>query len=590
MKLLILIFCTLACLLQTVPAIPRGEVVTATLISAEDGLLPGTKATLGLQLEIADHWHTYWRNPGDSGFPPSLAWDLPAGFQAGALAYPAPTRFTTAGSAGFGYEHEVIHVFELSIPPGAEPGSRVILKAKARWLACDPLQCFPGEASLEISLPVKATPKEISATSHAPKMHAAAPPKRMPGKVLTITEAGESLSFEIPAVLSGDGLDVFCEAPSLIDYSAPAEVTNEAGKTVIVLPKHQDFSEIPAEVGLVLVPENGEAMSIGTAIPVVEKEVVIKEPAAAPAPEKEGNSQLTRMEDQREAIQTMHSWGVAGDGPERGFLAILVLALLGGAVLNLMPCVFPVLGVKIMGFVQQAGEDRKTIRQHGLVFGAGVLVSLWTLAAVILAIRLGGSQVGWGFQLQNPIFVLVMIVVIFTFGLNLAGLFEFGTSLIGAGQGLQHKHGYAGSFFSGVLAVAIATPCTGPFMGAALTYALTAPISASLLVFTALGVGLALPYVLLSFFPALIENLPRPGPWMETFKQFMAFPMLATAVWLLGVLARSLGSEGSSGSFMGSSCWLSGFGFTGALTSLHVPEKPVSSPASSRFFLSEASF
>ncbi len=240
----------------------------------------------------------------------------------------------------------------------------------------------------------------------------------------------------------------------------------------------------------------------------------------------------------------MHSWGVEGADEQQDLATILVLALLGGMVLNLMPCVFPVLGIKIMGFVQQAGEDRATIRRHGLVFGAGVLVSLWILAAAILAIRLGGDQVGWGFQLQNPVFVLVMVVIMFVFGLNLAGLFEIGTSLIGAGQELQHKQGYAGSFFSGVLAVAIATPCTGPFMAAALTYALSAPVHASLLVFTALGVGLALPYVLLSFFPALIEKLPRPGPWMETFKQLMAFPMLAAAVWLLGVLARSLGAEG----------------------------------------------
>ena len=227
---------------------------------------------------------------------------------------------------------------------------------------------------------------------------------------------------------------------------------------------------------------------------------------------------------------------------ESNSLPLMILfALLGGIILNLMPCVFPVLGIKVLGFVQQAGNDKSKIKYHGLSFAGGILLSLWALVSILFYIKSNGQSAGWGFQLQNPWFVWSLIVVMYIFSLNLFGLFEIGTSLTSAGNKIQNKNGYWGSFFSGLLTVLVATPCTGPFMGPALALAISGPISQGYLLFTFLAIGLAAPYVILAYFPKLIEALPRPGKWMETFKQLMAFPLLLTVVWLLNILGKSTG-------------------------------------------------
>jgi thiol:disulfide interchange protein DsbD len=231
----------------------------------------------------------------------------------------------------------------------------------------------------------------------------------------------------------------------------------------------------------------------------------------------------------------------AGNAAASGLLGVLGLAFLGGVILNLMPCVFPVLGIKIMGFVHQAGSDRAKVKAHGLAFAAGVLVSFWTLAGVLLVARAGGAQLGWGYQLQVPGFVFALTIVMLVFALSLSGVFEIGGSLIGAGAGLQAKGGYTGSFFSGVLATVVATPCSAPFLAPALGAAIVLPPVQSLAAFTAIALGLALPYLVLSFAPGLVRLLPRPGAWMETFKQFMAFPLYATAGYLVFVLAAQVG-------------------------------------------------
>jgi thiol:disulfide interchange protein DsbD len=223
--------------------------------------------------------------------------------------------------------------------------------------------------------------------------------------------------------------------------------------------------------------------------------------------------------------------------PARGLVGTLVLAFLGGLILNLMPCVFPVLGIKILGFVNQAGADRRKVKLHGLVFALGVLTSFWVLAGLMLALRAGGKQVGWGFQLQEPGVVFVLAVVMLALALNLSGLFEVGLSAVGAGAQLQAKSGFAGSFFTGVLATVVATPCSAPFLVTALSASITLPPAVSLVMFTLIGLGLATPYLVLSLFPGSLRFLPRPGAWMETFKQFMSFPLYLTVGWLVWVLA-----------------------------------------------------
>ena len=247
--------------------------------------------------------------------------------------------------------------------------------------------------------------------------------------------------------------------------------------------------------------------------------------------------------DQRQ-IDQIREWGVTNiDGTEKSeetsVVLMILFALIGGVILNIMPCVFPVLGIKIMGFVQQAGEDKKKVRLHGLVFAAGVILSLWVLVGLLLA-----AKATWGFQLQSPKFLAVLIGFLFLFGLSLSGVFEFGSSMTTVGGKLQSKQGYAGSFFSGLLTVAVATPCTGPLMGPALGFAISQPWYIAYIIFTALAIGVALPYVVLSYVPALIKMLPRPGAWMETFKQFMAFPLYATALWLSIVFGKTIGLTG----------------------------------------------
>jgi len=527
------------CLVQTALAIPGANQVKATLLGASDGIAPGESVTVGIQLDIADHWHTYWINPGDSGKATTVSWELPEGFTAGPVQFPAPSTFTTAGMIGYGYEGKVIHLVEITAPASASIGSEVTLSGQAKWLVCDPSRCMPGQASLELVLPIKAA-SDIQPTADTELLAGASAPTSPPRASLTFEATETEITFSIVGAPDlGAAPKIFVESSDLVAHDKAPVISKQGDLTTITLPKHEYFSEVPEEVGLVVVPESGTAVQFSNA-PVIAP---IPAAVATPATSKSAASTITDdLDAQKAAIAEIRSWGISGGEKEaKNLFVILLGSLIGGIILNLMPCVFPVLGIKIMGFVQQAGEDKAKIKKHGLVFGLGVLCSLWALAAVILVIRFGGDSVGWGFQLQNPLFILIMVVVILAFGLNLAGLFEFGTSLIGAGQDLQQKEGYAGSFFSGVLAVAIATPCTGPFMASALTYALSAPVFASLLVFTALGVGLALPYVMLSFFPALIEKLPRPGAWMETFKQFMAFPMIATAIWLALVYGQNMG-------------------------------------------------
>ena len=375
------------------------------------------------------------------------------------------------------------------------------------------------------------------------------------------TQTAETYTFTLTpgeGASADPGAIYVFEEEQLLEAATP-EIAKEGDKIIVTVPK-ADEAEISSLKGYLYAP-NGwlaagglpQAMSLAMA-------------ATAPSPAANEDEAFDPFESSTEetlnsaasgdafyktldpekgkaAIQEMRSWGVVGLGgvevKESGFLLMMLFAFIGGMILNLMPCVFPVIGIKIMGFVQQAGEDKALIRKHGLVYAAGVIASFWVLVAVLLALRFAGEQIGWGFQFQEPKFVAFMLLVMFVFGLNLSGLFEVGTSLTNAGSGVGDK-GYKGSFFSGILAVLVATPCTGPFMGAALSFAVSKPVYA-FPIFTSLAVGLALPYVLLSWYPFLVEKLPRPGPWMETFKQFMAFPLFATAIWLLTIFTKSTG-------------------------------------------------
>lgn len=507
--------------LLAAPGMVKKGAVGAELVAAEDSIQPGRPFLVALKLNHDEHWHSYWINPG-TGYPTSLAWKLPAGFKAGDIIWPTPhvVQDTKGVVTGHGYEGEVFLFVEITPPSDLAPGTDVTLRARAEWLMCKDV-CMPGDANVELTLPVKAgAPGPNMAVARLFNNARADLPQPLQGWSVTATRAGPALTLRLtPAAGTTHrpaGLHLF-DTAGLVDYAAPQQITEDNGTIVLALTVAKDAPADAARLAGVLSSANGW----GPALPAHGATFDV----ALGGAEATSNPQPSTLNSQPAA-------------PAAGsLLGTLALALVGGLILNLMPCVFPVLGIKVLGFVNQSGSDRGKVVTHGLVFTAGVLLSFWTLAGVLLALRAGGAKLGWGFQLQSPAFVFGMAVFLLVFALNLSGLFEVGLSATGVGGKLQMQSGYGGSFFTGILATLVATPCSAPFLAPALGAALTLSAVESLAVFTAIGVGLSAPYLLLSIFPAAVKLLPRPGAWMETFKQLMAFPLYATVGWLLWVLA-----------------------------------------------------
>jgi thiol:disulfide interchange protein/DsbC/DsbD-like thiol-disulfide interchange protein len=508
-------------------AVKNGSVV-AQLVTDAAAIVPGQPFTVALRLQHQPHWHSYWIAAG-TGYPTSLAWTLPEGFKAGDIQWPTPhvVKDGEGKITGNGYENEAYMLVEITPPATLAAGTTVKLTATAEWLMCETV-CMPGDAKLELSLPAAAAGAADAKWTQAITDARAKLPDASTGWALTATHDGTTATLRLrpQAGTTHQPKELhFFAADGFTDYAKPAVVRADNGGWVLELPLDAAADKATARLTGVLASANGWAEGAGY------DGLAIDVPFTKDAP--------------KTAAVTAPSSGAAAQPanpaalpPAAGsLLGTLFLALVGGLVLNLMPCVFPVLGIKILGFVNQSGSDKAKIVRHGLVFTAGVLVSFWALAGALLALRAGGAQLGWGFQLQSPAFVFGMAVFLLIFALNLSGLFEVGLAATGVGGSLQMQQGYAGSFFTGALAVLVATPCSAPFLAPALGAALSLSAFESLLVFTAIAVGLALPYLLLSIFPSALKFLPRPGAWMETFKQFMAFPLYATVGWLLWVLA-----------------------------------------------------
>jgi thiol:disulfide interchange protein DsbD len=507
----LLVFLSGLGLLQAGPV--RKGAVEAELVPAVAGVQPGRPFDVALRLAHDPHWHTYWVNAG-TGYPTTIKWTLPPGWRAGDIRWPVPRVLTDAGGAitGNGYDGEVFLLVTLSPPAGLPSGGSVTLRAAVAWLMCREV-CMPGEAVLDLTLPV-----ESGAPAQDPRWGAklAAAQGQLPqapdGWQLAATRATTevTLTARPPAGTAyGTGDFRFFADDGLVACDRPQAVAVQGGSFVFTLPVDDAGPKDSLRLTGVLALRKGD-------VPGIRVDVPFGAAAAAPG---------SRLQDSDSKA------GVSG------LAGTLVLAFLGGLILNLMPCVFPVLGIKILGFVNQAGADRRKVTLHGLVFVFGVLVSFWLLSGALLVLRAGGAQLGWGFQLQEPGFVFALAAFMLVFALNLSGLFEFGLSVMGVGAGLQSRSGYTGSFFTGVLATVVATPCSAPFLAPALGAALALPAAASLAVFTAIALGLSVPYLLLSIFPAAVKLLPRPGAWMETFKQLMAFPLYATVGFLAWVLA-----------------------------------------------------
>jgi thiol:disulfide interchange protein len=510
--------------------------VKARLVSEVNGVGPGQVFWVALELNIRDGWHTYWRNPGDSGEPTKLAWHLPPGFTAGDIVWTTPHRFEIAPLVNYGYGKHAMHLVQITAPKDLKAGAPVTLAAKASWLVCSDV-CIPEGADLQVTMPAGAQaggidPKEASlfsaARSELPSAQPAATSARIAGDQLIVT-----LGSEWGATLSQiKSLAFFPYDEGGIEYATPQKLTRTKDAVELSMKVGYKPPSAGAIRGVLVVSQQN-----GAQIDTVPIEIAADFSGAGASQVKAGTrvAPLTQIHQE----------------PEHSLIVLMLLAMLGGLILNLMPCVFPVLSIKAISVVEQAKKHPGIVRIKGLVFAAGVISSMLALAAVLLGLRAGGEEIGWGFQLQSPLFVTLLIYLLLAVGLNLSGVFEFGGGLAGVGDGLTHGDGYRASFFTGLLTTLVATPCTAPFMAPALGAALTQPAINALCIFAALGIGLSLPFVLLSFAPWMRRVLPKPGAWMDTLKQVFAFPIYASAAWLLWVLSHETSSFGLGAALAG---------------------------------------
>lgn len=487
---------------------------TSTLIPEVSSVAPGKPFTVALKLDHPDGWHSYYLNSGGVELPPSITWKLPEGATAGQIQWPTPQVKEGFSGKSFIYSGSPVFLVEITPPAAIAAGSTFTFSAEAEWQICDKA-CINEEASFSLNLPVAADPIIDPTPSSLFESARQSIPKTLPEEIVISTNPDKSSPDSIQMELKGLEIrptDFIPNEPYVKSLSEAGKVTPIQNGFMLTLERKKvDFLDEPIPQGNTI-----SGILIGPYSYIIPETNL-----SQPAPESASFGKL---------------------------LKILGGMFLGGLILNLMPCVFPVIGLKIMGFVQQAGENRRSIALHGISFAAGVLASFAVLSGILFAARAaaikdGSALKGWGYQLQDPNVVVVLVLLMFILGLNMFGLFEMGTSATSVGGKLQNKNGHTGSFFSGVLATVVATPCSGPFLGVAIGATLALPSSQFFLSFTAMALGLALPYLILSFFPSLVEALPRPGAWMESFKQAMSFLLFGSAGYFLWFYAGLIGQE-----------------------------------------------
>jgi thiol:disulfide interchange protein/DsbC/DsbD-like thiol-disulfide interchange protein len=489
--------------------------VAATLIGETRNVVAGRPLHLALRHQIQAGWHTYWSNPGESGLPTTIDWSLPRDFKAGPIMWPTPERFVVGPVVGYGYQDEVFLPVTIEVPAGLQTGSEISLSAHAGWLACSDI-CIPEEVELSISLAVGTVLAPDPKWADAFAATRARIPTSNPFST-TATRSGDELRLRIAAGDATRLQDVtfFTADQNIIDDGAPQSVA--ASSEGLVLTLRRDTSHPPPSVLNGVVAFRDQAGGVSGAIS-------ISAPIGSAAPDSYSGL---------------------------GLIAALLLAVAGGIILNLMPCVLPVLSIKVLSLVQHSHSAPRHMRLQGIAYAAGVLTSFAIIGGALIGLRAAGAEIGWGFQLQSPIFVTLMIYLLFAVGLNLSGVFTVGSRMTGVGSDLALREGYTGSFFAGALATLVATPCTAPFMAAAIGYAVTQPWYVSVAILEAIGLGLALPYLLIAFSPRVRSFLPKPGIWMLWLKEFLAFPVYGTAVWLVYVLSQQAGASAATAALAG---------------------------------------
>ena len=492
----------------------------SSLLSENSSVAPGKAFTVALKLDHPPEWHSYYKNSGGVELPPQIQWTLPGGTTTGSIQWPVPEVKDGYFGKSFIYPGSPVFLIEIIPPASLSPGETFTFSAHAEWQICK-TSCINESAEFTLELPVAETSSTDTDKAEFFQMARANLPKQAPEATDFVVNAEMGKPDTIQLLirgLSSQPTEFIPNEPYLKALSDGGTVDTDGDTTVLTLQRNlKDMLEED-------IPQGDTASGILTAgESFLVPEAVVSSIAAPKAIESESPSPLA-------------------------FLGVLWGMFLGGLLLNLMPCVFPVIGLKIMGFVQQAGENRRSIALHGVSFVGGVFTSFAILSGILFALR---NVIGWGFQLQNPWVVLVLLLLMFILALNMFGLFEMGTSATSFGGKLQTKSGHTGSFFSGVLATVVATPCSAPFLGAAIGAVMVFPAWQFFTAFGLMAAGLALPYLVLSLYPQFVEKLPRPGPWMESFKQAMSFLLFATAAYLLWIYSDLVGMDNTLSVLLG---------------------------------------
>jgi thiol:disulfide interchange protein DsbD len=538
-----------------------------SLVADVRGIVPGGSFTVGVLMKMDSGWHTYWKNPGDAGLATQIQWDVPEGFTAGQVRWPLPHKYIDSGDVlSYGYSQENMLLVPFNAPASLTPGKPVTLAAKVTWLECEH-ECVPGEASVQIALPVvkgAAAPangalfasyeKQVSLPWGGEKGMTLYPTAKNGGVEIRLI-AGDDVRFETAGAASPDfypeefgdlipGRTTVSAGPKLVAITLPLTAGGPVTRAVTVR-------------GTLLFTVVGGGLHTGVVeITVPPESLGVGQSSGTPAGSiLDRNFEISRA-----------------PGGTQPLVLYMFFAFLGGLLLNIMPCVLPVIALKVFGLVRMAGDHPARIKGLGVSFAAGILASFLALALVVIILQLAGQQVGWGFQFQEPRFVIAMAALVFAFGLSLFGVFEITlppavvtgiSSAVARQNGNGRGSGYGASFGEGVFATVLATPCTAPFLGSALGFAFAQPWWVILLIFTCVATGMAIPYVVLTARPAWIRFLPKPGAWMVSVQQFMGFLMMATLLWLLYILGKQMGMEAViwTGAFLlsvGLACWLFG--------------------------------